>query len=107
MKKIFLISVLLVAIIKITAQTGEFPEDGYQVYKYPNGTVSSEGMIKNGKPEGYWRSYYVTGVIRSEGRYTNFMLDSIWVFFDQAADTTEKINFLFGKKNGYYYKYRK
>jgi len=35
------------------------------------------------------------------------MLDSIWIFYDQAGDTLEKINYLIGKKNGYYYKYKK
>jgi antitoxin component YwqK of YwqJK toxin-antitoxin module len=34
-------------------------------------------------------------------------LDSIWIFYDQVGDTTEKINFLFGKKNGWYYKFKK
>jgi uncharacterized protein len=82
-------------------------KDGYQVFKYPNGTVSSEGLIKNGKPEGFWKSYYVTGIKKSEGRRTNFMIDSIWLFYDQAGDTTEKISYLFGKKNGYYFKYKK
>ncbi len=82
-------------------------KDGYQVFKYPNGAISSEGLIKNGKPEGFWKSYYVTGVKKSEGRRTNFLLDSIWVFYDQAGDTTEKINYLYGKKNGWYYKYKK
>ncbi len=82
-------------------------EDGYHLFKYPNGTVSSEGTIKDGKPEGYWKSYYVTGVIKSEGRRTNFLLDSVWLFYDMAGDTTEKISYMYGKKNGYYYKYKK
>ncbi len=82
-------------------------KDGYHVFKYPNGNISSEGFIKDGKPEGYWKSYYVTGVTKSEGKRSNFLLDSIWIFYDQAGDTTEKINYLFGKKNGYYYKYGK
>lgn len=81
--------------------------DGYQVFRYPNGTVSSEGYMKNGKPEGFWKSYYVTGVRKSEGKRTNFLLDSIWVFYDQTGDTLEKINYVLGKKNGYYYKYKK
>jgi antitoxin component YwqK of YwqJK toxin-antitoxin module len=81
--------------------------DGYQVFKYPNGIVSSEGVIKNGKPEGFWKSYYVTGIKKSEGKRTNFLLDSIWIFYDQAGDTLEKINYLIGRKNGYYYKYKK
>jgi len=82
-------------------------KDGYQIFKYPNGTVSSEGLIKNGRPDGFWKSYYVTGVKKSEGRRNNFLLDSIWIFYDQAGDTTEKINYLVGKKNGWYYKYKK
>ncbi len=86
-------------------QTGIELKDGYQVFKYPNGAVSGEGLIKNGKPEGYWKSYYVTGVKKSEGRYTSYKLDSIWLFYDQVGDTTDKISYLFGKKNGYYYKF--
>lgn len=85
----------------------EAVKDGYTVFKYPNGAVSSEGTMKNGKPEGYWKSYYVTGVLHSEGRRTNHLLDSIWVFYDQSGDITEKINYLYGKKNGWYYKYSK
>ncbi len=107
MNRIILISVLFLAVLELTAQNNELLKDGYQVFKYPNGAVSSEGIIRNGKPDGYWKSYYVTGVKRSEGKYTNFMLDSIWLFFDQAADTTKKISYLYGKMNGYYYNYRK
>jgi uncharacterized protein len=82
-------------------------KDGYKIFKYPNGAISSEGLIKNGKPEGFWKSYYVTGIKKSEGRRTNYLLDSIWIFYNQAGDITEKINYLFGKKNGWYYKYKK
>jgi antitoxin component YwqK of YwqJK toxin-antitoxin module len=90
-----------------SAQENIALKDGYQIFKYPNGTVSGEGLIKNGMPEGLWKSYYVTGIKKSEGKRTNSLLDSIWVFFDQAGDTTEKINYLYGKKNGWYYKYKK
>ncbi|MCI0474548.1 MAG: hypothetical protein L0Y76_13300 [Ignavibacteria bacterium] len=89
------------------SQTGEKLADGYHVFKYPNGSPSSEGIIKNGKPDGFWKSYYVTGIKRSEGKYSNFMLDSIWVFYDQSGDTLQKINYLYDKKNGYYFKYKR
>jgi antitoxin component YwqK of YwqJK toxin-antitoxin module len=82
-------------------------KDGYHVFKYPNGVISSEGNIRNGKPDGYWKSYYVTGILKSEGKRTSFLLDSIWVFYDQTGDTLEKISYLYGKKNGFYLKYRK
>jgi antitoxin component YwqK of YwqJK toxin-antitoxin module len=105
-KSIIFIIVFLVCKLS-PAQDNATLKDGYQIFKYPNGAVSSEGLIKNGKPEGFWKSYYVTGIIKSEGKRTNFLLDSIWNFYDQAGDTTEKINYLYGKKNGWYYKYKK
>jgi len=104
-KTLFTISMIFCATSLFAQNSGV--RDGYQQFKYPNGVISSEGLIKNGKPEGFWKSYYVTGVKKSEGKRTSFLLDSIWVFFDQTGDTTEKINYLLGKKNGYYYKYRK
>jgi antitoxin component YwqK of YwqJK toxin-antitoxin module len=107
MKRIvILLSIFLICRVG-SSQEAETLKDGYHIFKYPNGAVSSEGTIKNGKPEGFWKSYYVTGVKKSEGRRTNFMLDSIWIFYDQAGDTTEKISYLYGKKNGWYYKYKK
>ena len=107
MKRIFTLLVLIFICFVLNAQDNADIKDGYHVFKYPNGSVSSEGVIKNGKPDGFWKSYYVTGIKKSEGKRTNFLLDSIWIFFDQAGDTTEKINYLLGKKNGWYYKYKK
>ena len=107
MKRIFIASIFLSSCLFVSGQAGQPLQDGFQVFKYPNGTTSSEGKFRNGKPDGFWKSYYVTGVKKSEGKYTNFQLDSIWVFFDQAGDTTEKINYLFGNRNGYSYKYKK
>ncbi|RPI70159.1 MAG: hypothetical protein EHM47_12590, partial [Ignavibacteriales bacterium] len=107
MKQIAVFFFLILMGISGISQTSESLRDGYQIFRYPNGAISSEGLIKNGKPEGYWKSYYVTGVKKSEGKRTSFMLDSIWLFYDQAGDTIEKISYLFGKKNGFYYKYKK
>ncbi len=104
------ILILLLICFSVKAMKGQEAgelKDGYTVFRYPNGTISSEGLIKNGRPEGLWKSYYVTGIKKSEGKRTNFLLDSIWLFYDQAGDTTEKISYLFGKKNGYYIRFRK
>lgn len=107
MKKLLSLCVILSTVLMAKGQTGAVSGDGYQVFRYPNGAISSEGVLKNGKPEGFWKSYYVTGIKKSEGKYSNFQLDSVWVFFDQAGDTLEKINYLFGKRNGYSFKYGK
>ncbi len=79
--------------------------NGYNIMYYPNGRKLSEGYLKDGKPEGYWKTYYTTGIIKSEGNRKNFLLDSIWIFYNSTGDTTVKINYLMGKKNGYYYEY--
>jgi antitoxin component YwqK of YwqJK toxin-antitoxin module len=108
MKKINVSIIFILFCIIVSAQDqSNSLNDGYKVFKYPNGSVSGEGLIKNGKPDGFWKSYYVTGIKKSEGRRTSFLLDSIWIFYDQAGDTTEKINYHFGKKNGWYYKFKK
>ncbi len=106
MKRLFL-TLLVFIPFALTGQQNRELKDGFQQFKYPNGNISSEGFIRNGKPDGYWKSYYVTGVLKSEGKRTSFLLDSIWIFYDQAGDTTEKISYLLGKRNGYYLRYKK
>lgn len=106
MVKHILITLLMVAFsFAMNAQDAKL-EDGYHVFRYPNGSISSEGYIKDGKPDGYWKSYYVTGVLKSEGKRRNHLLDSVWVFYSQTGDTLEKIDYLYGKKSGYYLKYK-
>jgi antitoxin component YwqK of YwqJK toxin-antitoxin module len=80
---------------------GEEIENGMAQFFYPNDQVSSEGMMRDGKPDAYWRTYYVTGVIKSEGKRTNFLLDSIWNFYNQAGELTEEISYKIGEKSGY------
>jgi uncharacterized protein len=83
----------------------EINPNGYNILHYPNGSVLSEGYMKDGKPEGYWKTYYTTGIMKSEGNRKNFQLDSIWIFYNSTGDTLKKINYIFGKKNGYSYEY--
>jgi len=87
------------------AQLGEVNPNGYNVFRYPDGNISSEGNLRDGKPDGYWKTYYPSGVMKSEGNRQNFLLDSIWIFYNDKGLKTESINYLYGKKNGYYFKY--
>ncbi|MFP4488604.1 MAG: toxin-antitoxin system YwqK family antitoxin [Bacteroidales bacterium] len=103
----YVLILLFIIIAPVICGQEQQPEDGYHVFKYPNGNISSEGYIRDGKPDGYWKSYYVTGVLKSEGRRRNHLLDSVWVFYSQTGDTLEKIDYLYGKKSGYYLKYKK
>ena len=47
-----------------------------QTFYYKNGEISSEGYMIQGKPVGYWKSYYENGIVKSEGNRKGFELDS-------------------------------
>ena len=100
LKYLLPVFILVLCHIEVSGQ-GEETENGFVQIFYPNGQVSSEGIMRDGKPDGFWRTYYVTGVIKSEGKRTNFLLDSIWNFYNQAGELTEQISYKIGEKSGY------
>jgi antitoxin component YwqK of YwqJK toxin-antitoxin module len=96
--------ILLALVLNLYAIIGaqqEIVGNGYNILYYSNGKVSSEGMMKNSKPDGYWKTYYLTGVLKSEGNRKNHILDSTWVFYNNVGDTVRKINYIMGKRTGY------
>ena len=54
----------------VTAQ--EIDPNGNNKFFYENGVLSSEGNMKNGKPEGYWKTYHENGALKTEGGRKNF-----------------------------------
>lgn len=80
-------------------------KNGYNIFYYPNGQISSEGNLKAGLPTGIWKAYYIDGTLKSVGKRRNTYLDSVWVFYNEDGKIKEKINYLNGKKNGYYYSF--
>ncbi|MBI5540565.1 MAG: hypothetical protein HY951_10940 [Bacteroidia bacterium] len=103
MVKKIAISILLICFVIPFAfsQPNDVNPNGYNKFYYSNGKVSSEGNMRNGKPDGFWKTYYADGILKSEGNRFNYELDSIWLFFNDKGDTTLKINYKNGKKNGY------
>lgn len=77
-----------------------FSQTGYQSFNYPNGQIASEGLMRDGKPDGFWKTYYENGQLKSAGKRTDFLLDSTWVFFSEQGDTSLIINYRKGLKNG-------
>jgi len=69
-------------------------------FTYPNGKVSSEGQMVDGKPEGYWKNYYEDGTLKSEGNRKSQQLDSLWSFYSPEGKLTQRIAYAEGKKNG-------
>jgi len=95
------ITVLLIIFYCSTVSGQEISSgDGYKRYNYPNGNISSEGIIKDGKPDGYWKSFYESGKLKSEGNRKNFELDSCWKFYNEDGKLVLEVNYRKGKKNG-------
>ena len=77
-----------------------FSQTEYQTFTYPNGQISSEGILRDGKPDGLWKTYYESGQLKSIGKRTDFLLDSTWVFFKESGDTSLIVNYKKDLKNG-------
>ena len=72
----------------------------YQIFRYENGVISSEGTMKEGKPEGLWKTYYPSGQLKTEGERLNFELSGEWKFFREDGSKEKSIEYAEGKKNG-------
>ncbi len=57
-------------------------------------------MMKDGKPDGYWKNYNRNGKLKIEGNRKNFLLDSLWKFYDDKGRISKTIYYKDGKKNG-------
>jgi antitoxin component YwqK of YwqJK toxin-antitoxin module len=101
MKHFFVVFLFLFSVLLEAQTKTELNSDGPNKYFYPNGKVSSEGMIREGKPDGYWKTFYETGKLKSEGNRKDFQLDSIWKFYTEDGRTSLEFSYKNGKKNGY------
>lgn len=90
----------------VTSFSVQSQEPEYKKFTYPDGTVSAEGIMRDGKPDGYWKNYYPNGILKSEGNRKNFELDSNWKFYDERGYLQKSISYLYGFKNGYYETYQ-
>ena len=69
-------------------------------YRYENGMLSSEGTLRDGKPDGYWKTYYPTGQLKTEGNRKNFLLDSTWNFYSEKGIIQKSISYRDDVRNG-------
>lgn len=89
MKKVVAVFLFILNVCLVGAQT----DDTLQKFYYQDGTLSSEGYMRNGKPDGYWKSYYPSGVLRSEGNRKDMLLDSVWKFYDEQGNIQSEITY--------------
>ncbi len=69
-------------------------------YRFDDGTISSEGYLNNGVPDGYWKSYYPTGILKAEGNRDSTKLDGAWKFYNEEGVLQSVIRYTDGIKNG-------
>ena len=72
----------------------------YTKFYYSDSAVSSEGWMRDGKPDGYWISYYPNGIIQSKGNRKDFLLDSVWHFYDNRGELKSELSYKNGVRNG-------
>ena len=70
-------------------------------YRYENGMLSSEGTLRDGKPDGYWKTYYPSGQMKTEGNRKNFQLDSTWNFYSEKGIIQKSISYRDDVRNGW------
>lgn len=97
----FLKIILLFIPVAMFAQANQkVDNNGYNIFYYDNGKVSSEGTMRDGKPDGYWKTYSISGAIKSEGNRKDFQLDSVWKFFNEQGQLAFEFYYKNGRKSG-------
>ncbi len=93
--------VLLIILVQLVLCQGIlFCQTEYKVYFYETGKISSEGTLRDGKPDGYWKTYYPAGALKTEGNRKEFKLDSTWKFFRADSTLERLITYKNDVKNG-------
>ncbi|MCL2247587.1 MAG: hypothetical protein FWC10_10870, partial [Lentimicrobiaceae bacterium] len=69
----------------LLAQAGEMV---FTQFQHRNGEISSEGYLRNGRPDGFWRTFDEQGNLVSEGNRKDFLLDGVWRFYTNGVLTS-------------------
>jgi uncharacterized protein len=72
----------------------------WTIYTFPEGNKASEGCLKNGQPEGEWKTYFENGQLKSVGFRTDFELSGTWIFFHSNGKKQRSVEYTSGVKNG-------
>ena len=86
----------------------EFDESGKVIkgYVFANGILRYEGVTdEDGKRQGFWKEYYPTSELKSQGYYTNSNQEGEWKFYFEDQRIEVEGRYKNGKKEGAWYWY--
>ncbi len=96
--------------LPVTVPKDSVPENGEYIKRYATGGIEIQGMMKNGKREGLWKSFYEDGTpwskttfkeglkdgptttwyengkMRYEGFYKNDEEQGVWKYYDEKGN---------------------
>ena len=81
-------------------------KEDYWKFYYNNGRIKKEGHFSNSNPIEYWYFYAPNGLKESEGHFINGKKTNWWVFYDDLGKVNHKCQLKFNQKNGYCLKYK-
>src|SRR5690554_1087262 len=98
MKKLLNLLIFIFLSLSLISQT--IDTNGYNIFYHANGVKSSEGYLKDGKPDAYWKNYNEKGVLVSEGNRKDGFLDGEWKFYNSEGELYMSLNYKNDKKDG-------
>lgn len=85
---------------EIETENGSYFKNGYYKSWYSNGQIKSNGNYKNNKKDGKWTNYYKSGQIRSVLEITNDTLNGKFIKYYENGQINLEGSFVMGKENG-------
>ena len=78
-------------------------EEGYWVIYHDNGQLWSKGKYKNGNREGYWEIYHQNGMLLTKGNYKNNKKQGVFHFYDNMGAFVEMMSGTFKDDHDIYW----
>ena len=75
-------------------------DNEYKKFYYENGSLSSEGYIINGFPDGIWKTYFKSSQLKTLGKRKQNKLEGEWFFYRENGNLERSITYINDIKSG-------
>lgn len=91
---------------KIEYEVVDGKKEGEFILYYLSGNIELQGSLKANKNIGHWKYYYESGELESEGNFSDNKPDGIWTWYYKDGSKKEEGMFKEGKREGDWYSYK-